>query len=610
MLLLTLAAEKLATPLEALRVADGTISSPSGKTITYWDLTEQNLWKTEILANVKPKRPNEYEVVGKSVRRIDIPAKVTGGEAFVHDMRLPGMLFGRVVRPPSYGATLVSVDADNIAKMPGVVNVVVNGSFLGIVAEREEQAIAGLWALKESAQWKEQADMPPTGSQLFSHLKKLPTITTVVSEKQATLPTTVGRKTVNATYTRPYQAHASIGPSCAVAHLDAGRLHVWSHTQGVFGLRTDLARVLGLDITNVVVSHKEGAGCYGHNGADDVALDAALLARYSGNRPVKVQWMRDDEFAWEPYGSAMTIQLRGTVDSSGNIVEWSHELWSHTHNMRPGEKDGTNLLGSWYLDLPFKPAPPRDIPAQFGGGGDRNAVPLYNFPNQKIVNHLVTEMPVRVSALRTLGAYGNVFAIESFMDEMALLAKIDPVAFRLHHLSDPRAKEVIEVAARNAGWSNSSKGRRQGKGIGFAQYKNHAAYVAVVAFVNVDTRTGVVNVERLVAAADAGLIINQDGFKNQIEGGLIQAASWTTREQISFDRNKILTRSWSDYPILRFPDIPKVEVTLIDRPNEASVGVGEAAHGPTAAAIANAVVNAIGKRVRDLPLTTEKILQA
>jgi CO/xanthine dehydrogenase Mo-binding subunit len=306
----------------------------------------------------------------------------------------------------------------------------------------------------------------------------------------------------------------------------------------------------------------------------------------------------------------MTIQLRGSVDSSGQIVEWSHELWSHTHNMRPGEKDGTNLLGSWYLDSPFKPAPPRDIPAQFGGGGDRNAVPLYTFPNQKVVNHLVTAMPVRVSALRTLGAYGNVFAIESFMDEVALLAKVDPVVFRLRHLNDPRAKEVIEVAARNAGWSNASKGRRQGKGIGFAQYKNHAAYVAVVAFVNVDTRTGAVHVERLVAAADAGLIINQDGFKNQIEGGLIQAASWTTREQISFDRTQILTRSWSDYPILRFPDIPKVEVTLINRPNEASVGVGEAAHGPTAAAIANAVANAIGKRVRDLPLSSERILQA
>lgn len=610
-ILLSIAAETLSVPTETLHVVDGTISAANGKTVSYWKIANGDMFKREVSPNVTPKSPKQYQVVGSAVQRLDIPAKVTGGEAFVHDMRLPDMLFGRVVRPPSYGATLVSVDVESAGKMPGVVKVVVDGSFVGILAEREEQAIAGMRALKESIRWKEQERMPSSGEQLFTHLKELPVQTSVVSEKLASNPVSGNKSTIGATYTRPYQAHASIGPSCAVAHFAGERLHVWSHTQGIFGLRTDLARVLSFDISNVIVSHREGAGCYGHNGADDVALDAALLACRSGNRPVKVQWMREDEFAWEPYGSAMTIQLRGSIDSVGNIVEWSHDVWSHTHNMRPGEQGGTNLLASWYLDKPFRPAPPRNIPLQFGGGGDRNAIPLYNFPNQKVVNHLITEMPVRVSALRTLGAYANVFAIESFMDELALLAKVDPVAFRLRHLADTRAREVIRVAAHNADWNNiPSKSLRRGKGIAFAQYKNHAAYVAVVAHVNVDKRTGVIRVERLVAAADAGLIINQDGFRNQIEGGLIQAASWTTREQITYDRVRISTRTWSDYPILRFPDVPRVDVTLIDRPDEASVGVGEAAHGPAAAAIANAVANAIGKRVRDLPITPEKVLQA
>jgi CO/xanthine dehydrogenase Mo-binding subunit len=440
-------------------------------------------------------------------------------------------------------------------------------------------------------------------------MKTMRVQTSIASEKIDVTPLPQGIKTIEADYTRQYQAHASIGPSCAVAHLKDGKMYVWSHTQGVFGLRTDLAKVLGMAPADVVVAHREGSGCYGHNGADDVALDVALLARRTQGRPVKLQWMRDDEFAWEPYGSAMAFHMRGSVDANGRIVDWQHELWSHSHNMRPGDSEGTNLLASWHLKQPFKSAPGKNLPLP-AGGGDRNSIPLYNFPRQKIINHLLPDMPIRVSALRTLGAYGNVFALESFMDEMAQAAGVDPLEFRLRHLDDPRARAVVETVADKAGWRNKRpRDGRHGRGIAFAKYKNHAAYVAVVADIEVDPETGIVRVAHLFAAADAGLIINPDGFRNQIEGGLIQSASWTLRESVAFDKTRMLTRSWADYPILRFPDIPKVNVTLINRPEAPSVGVGEGAQGPTVAAISNAIADALGKRLRDVPFTPERVKQ-
>ncbi|MFL5443213.1 MAG: molybdopterin cofactor-binding domain-containing protein, partial [Myxococcales bacterium] len=304
------------------------------------------------------------------------------------------------------------------------------------------------------------------------------------------------------------------------------------------------------------------------------------------------------------------IDLGAGIDDEGRIVDFRNELWSHTHSTRPGESDGTNLLAAWYLKEPQKPGSARNIP-QPAGGGDRNAIPLYVFPRQRVTNHMIPDMPVRVSALRTLGAYANVFAIESFMDELALAAGVDPVEFRLRHLADPRAKTVIEAVARKAGWRPNTVGDgKKGRGIGFAKYKNLAAYVAVIADVEVDPATGVVSVPRAWAAADAGLIVNPDGLSNQIEGGVIQSTSWTLRESIAFDGTRILTRSWADYEILRMPEVPSVEVTLIDRPEEKSVGAGESSQGPTVAAIANAVANATGKRLRDLPLTPERVKAA
>jgi nicotinate dehydrogenase subunit B len=602
------AAMRLGQPAERLAVSEGIITAPDGGKLGYGELAAELDLDREVTATIPPKPPSQHTIVGRSVPRRDIPAKVTGGPAFVQDLRLPRMVHGRVVRPPRYGARLDKLDETAARAMPGVLAVVRDGSFLGVVAEREEQAIKAREALLRSAEWSGGRELPDP-ARLHEQLMALPTQSSVVSEKQAAVsPAT---RTFEATYTRPYIAHASIGPSCAVAEFGEGVLRVWTHSQGVFPLKRDLAKALKLDAGAVRCIHAEGAGCYGHNGADDVALDAALLARAVAGRPVRVQWMRDDEFAWEPYGSAMLMRAKAALDASGRIVDWVYEVWSNTHSTRPAAPgDDNNLLASWYLAEPSQPGPPTNIP-QPAGGGDRNAVPLYDFPNQRVVNHLITGMPLRVSALRTLGAYANVFAIESFMDELAAAAGQDPVAFRLAHLVDPRARAVIEAAAKKADWKESEKGNgAHGRGFGFAKYKNLATYVAVVAEVEIDTKTGHIRVPRAFAAADAGQIINPDGLVNQIEGGMIQSTSWTLHEAVRFDRSRITSRDWSGYPILTMSEVPEIEVTLIDRPNEKSLGAGEAAQGPMAAAIANAFAHATGRRLRDLPFSSDRVRTA
>src|SRR6266498_1717509 len=440
-------------------------------------------------------------------------------------------------------------------------------------------------------------------------MTKAKSVDSVVSEKTSATASAPA-KTLEALYTRPYQCHGSIGPSCAVAQWESQKLTVWTHSQGVFPLRADLAKVFGLKPQDIRCIHAEGSGCYGHNGADDVALDAALVARATGGRPVKLQWMREDEFMWEPYGSAMVMKLSGGIDAQGNIVAWSHELWSHPHSTRPGASAGVNLLAARHLAQALPPGFPADVP-QPAGGAARNAIPLYDFPNVKVVKHYIAEAPIRTSALRTLGGYANVFALESFVDELAAAAGADPVDFRLRHLKDPRARAVIEAAAQRAGWQPNAKGDgARGRGFAFSKYKNLACYVAVVADVTVDRASGKVRVARAVAAVDAGQIVNPDGVVNQIEGGIIQSASWTLMESVRYDRTRVRTRSWADYPIIHFGNVPQVEVVLLDHPEDRFHGVGEGSQGPAAAAIANAVANAAGKRLRALPFTPERVKQA
>ncbi|MDO8990144.1 MAG: molybdopterin-dependent oxidoreductase [Sideroxyarcus sp.] len=593
-ILLDQAATRLAVPVTTLKAADGVVTAADGRQLSYGELASSGLFHRDATAKVAPKPPAEYKIVGTSVPRRDIPAKVTGGASYVQDLRLPGMVFGRIVRPPGPGAVLTTVDMEAARRLPGILAVVRDGSFLGVVALREEQAIRGREALLRSAKWRETTTLPDEG-RIHAWLQAQPDEVAMVSEKRSATAPVVRRLT--ATFTKRYTAHASLAPSCAVAEMSEGKLRVWSHTQGVYPLRASLATVLKLDPEDIVVAHVEGSGCYGHNGADDAALDAALLARAVPGRPVKLQWMRDDEAAWEPFGSAMVMQLSADLSADNGIVDWQHELWSNIHSSRPGRVGGVNLLAAEHLAVPFAAAQGQS------GGEDRNAVPLYDFPNQKIIRHLIRKMPLRTSALRTLGAYGNVFALESFLDEVAEAAGVDPVAYRLRYLSDPRARAVIELAAGKANWRPGVKSDGvRGRGFGFAMYKNLACYVACVADVSVNRQSGQVSVTRVVAAADAGQIINPQGLEMQIEGGVIQSTSWTLLEAVRFDRARVTSRDWESYPILHFPAVPKVEVHLIDRPDEPSLGGGEASTGPAAAAIANAVSHALGRRVRHLPL--------
>jgi len=605
-ILLDLAAKQLDVAPETLKVADGTIMRADGRKVSYGELAAQADLKREATAKTAPKNPASHTIVGKSIPRYDIPAKVTGGAAYVQDLRLPGMVHGRVVRPPSYGAKLDSFDEAGAKAMPGVIAVVRDGSFLGVVATREEQAVKAREALSKSAKWTPGPDLPDP-AKIFDVIKSLPSKDATIGVKQAAQ--LAGARILEATYTKPYMAHASIGPSAAVAEFKDGQMMVWTHSQGVFPLRAELTKALKMPSENIRCIHTEGSGCYGHNGADDVALDAALLARAVPGRPVRLQWMRDDEFKWEPYGPAMVMQAKAAL-ADGRIVDWEYELWSNSHSTRPESTSGTNVLAAWYLADAQKMGPPTS-PPQPAGGGDRNSIPLYDFPSQRVIHHFVQDMPIRVSALRTLGAYANVFALESFMDELAGAAGADPVAFRLAHMKDPRATAVIEAVARMASWKPGEKGDgTKGRGIGFAKYKNLACYVACIADVEVDRTSGTVRVPRVWAAVDSGLIINPEGLSAQIEGGVVQSVSWTLHEEVKFDRNGILARDFASYPILTMPEAPKVEVELINRPTERPLGSGEGSQGPAVAAVANAFANATGKRIRNLPFHAARVKAA
>ena len=610
------AARRFETSVEDLQVEDGVIALPGTDLhITYWELAPSVDLARDATGTAAPKAAADYSSVGTSVARRDLNAKLTGA-AFLHDMSLPGMVHGRICRPPSYNATLVRFDAAAVRALPGVVDVMVSGNFIGVCAEREEQALTALAAARGAATWDEHAELPAS-AEVKEFLPQFASVGKVVHAKEGADGNVAQR--LQATYSKPYIAHASIGPSCALARFDEGKLTVWSHTQGVFALRDQIARVMGSSAAGVEVIHADGAGCYGHNGADDAALDAALLARHCG-RPVLLQWTREDELAWSPFGSAMVIRIDAALDAHGMIVDWHHHLRSHTHINRPGWSEGVNLLAAWHIDPPH-PVPPAKDNALPPGGADRNALPLYDFPRQQVVYDFIADMPLRVSALRSLGAYGNVFAIESFMDELAAAADADPVEFRLRHLSDERAREVIKAAAARAGWNAGAPAVASaevgiaaapdeleiGRGIGFARYKNVSAYCAIAITIEV---TDKIRVRKVVAAIDCGLVVNPDGVRNQIEGGIIQSISWTLKEAVTWDRTRVTSRSWDTYPILGFDEVPEIEVVLIDRSSLPPLGVGECAAGPVAAALANALYDALGVRARDLPLTPDRIARA
>jgi CO/xanthine dehydrogenase Mo-binding subunit len=605
-LLLAEAASRLGLPVETLWTAEGAVIAPDGKRLSYGELVRDDMLHVQAQPKSKLKDPATFKIIGRPVPRVDIPAKVTGGAAYVQDMRLPGMVHARIVRPPSYGAQLIECDTAAVEKLPGVVKIVRDGNFLTVVAEKEFQSIKAMNALAAAAKWQETSRLPRQDN-LLAVLTSLPAQTSTIFEHGKFEAT--GRKTLEATYTRPYQAHGSIGPSCAVAQLIDGAMTVWTHTQGVFPDRQGIAEMLRMPPASVRLIHVEGSGCYGHNGADDAAADAALIARALPGRPVRVQWMREQEHAWEPFGPAMVTKLKASLDGNGKIADWHFDVWSNTHSMRPG--GAGSMLAAQHMAQPFAVPAPRPLPLP-EGGGDRNAIPIYAFPNAQVVHHFIPAMPLRISAMRALGAYHNVFSIESFMDELAGLAGADPVEFRLKHLEDPRGRAVIEKAALSFGWRRGQKAPQdRGFGFAFARYKNLAAYCAIASEVEVNRETGRPRLVRAVAAVDSGQVVNPDGLINQIEGAIVQSMSWTLYESVSFDDTRITSIDWQTYPILRFDAVPdSIEVHIIDRPGQPFLGSGETGQGPAAASIANAIANATGKRLRNLPLTRKRIKQA
>jgi nicotinate dehydrogenase subunit B len=603
-LFLTAAADRLGVGTDALDIEDGTISGPGNVSTSYWELADQVSLDREATPGAVPKAATRRRLAGQSTPRLDIPDKVFAHPRFIHDIALPGLLHGRVLRPEMPAAKLLELPEDGARAVAGQVAIVRDGNFAGVVSESEDGAEAALMALRKSAKWSD-GEMLPDESDLAEWLKAQPSELSVIDDKTAA-QAGAKQRTIRRQYTRPYLAHASIAPSCAIAQWSGDRVHVRTHSQGVYFLRADLALVLGLPADNITVEHIEGAGCYGHNAADDVALDAVLLAKAAGGRPVRVQWSRQDEMSHAPFGAAMTIEIEADLDAQSEIVGWRHQIWSNGHTARPGRAAQPALLAATELAKPFPRYIATNPPQANGGGADRNSVPSYDFPSWKIESHRLLIMPIRTSALRTLGAQGNVFAIESFIDELTAERGEDPVDFRLRHLGDIRAQDVIRAAARRANWK-PVKRAGVGYGIGFARYKNAGAYCAVVAEVE---GAEDIRVRRLTVAVDVGEAINPDGVINQIEGGAIQATSWVLKERVRFDRRHITSTGWTDYPILRFSEVPEVEVELIPRPELDPLGAGEAAHGPVTAAIANAVFDALGVRVRHLPITRDSLIAA
>jgi len=606
-LLAAAAAERWGVPPGSVVASgDGRMRSPDGRALGYGELAARLSLHVEARPGVPLRQAGPPQGAGEDLPRVDIPAKLTGGQAYVHDLRLPGMLHGRVLRGPGEGTRLKTPGLEAIAAMPGVARVVRNGRFAAVLAEQEWTAVKALRQALEGG-WEHPGPPLPAADPL-GVVQRAAALEQVILDVRG--PAGAPARTVKSRYTRPWLMHGSIGPSCAVALFRDGELTVWTHSQGVFPLRGALAELLKLPPGRIRCVHMEGSGCYGHNGADDVAADAALAALEVPGRPVRMQWMREQEHGWEPLGPGMVVEAEASLDEAGRIVDWRCGIWSNPHSSRPGGAGA--LLAGREVEPAFAPDPPRPIPMP-EGGGDRNGVPIYALPNAHVVSHFVTgAAPLRYSALRSLGAHMNVFAIESLMDELAGAAGADPVAFRLAHLQDPRAREAIALCAERFGWPRRARGGGgRGCGFAFARYKNLATYCAVALEAQVDPATGAVAVPRVLAAVDSGEAGSPDGIRNQIEGAIVQSLSWTGLEAVRFDAAGRTGLDWNGYPIARFGQVPgAVEVHVIDRPGQPFLGAGEAGQGPAAAALANAIADATGARLRDMPLTPARLKAA
>jgi nicotinate dehydrogenase subunit B len=603
---LDLAAAHFAVPAAELVTAGGAVRvRGETRTATYAELVAGHPLDRSIAAATKVKDPDDYSVVGKSVARVDIPGKVFGTFPYLHNLRVPGMLHGRVIMPAKIGATIASIDEHAIAGLKGV-HVVKRDAFLGVVAPDEWTAIEAMRKLKVT--WSGGGLAPV--SNLADAVRAVPLVSEKAIVNTGDIAAGLGATPLNATYVWPYQTHGSIGPSCGVASVKDGKAMVWSSTQGVFFLRGAVAQLLALPTDAVRVIYAEGSGCYGHNGSDDAAAAAALLSQAVG-APVRVQYMRDQEHGWDPKGAAMVIAQSATLDAQQHIAAWKTDVWSPSHSTRPQNEAG-NLLPGVLTDSP--------APKYTFVGGDRDAKVNYAIPTYRVTMHNLKDGVLHTSAMRGLGGTQNTFANESFMDELATAAKADPLAFRLAHLAnDARAVDLLNALAKLGAWhaqpsddvhADQTAKHMRGRGMAFVRYENTEAYVAAIADVSVDRETGRVRVAKLAIAHDCGLIINPDGLRNQIEGNAIQATSRCLKEAVTFDTSGVTSLDWNSYPILRFSEVPEVAIALIDRKHEPVLGAGEATTVVIAPAIANAIHAAAGVRVREAPFTPARVLAA
>jgi nicotinate dehydrogenase subunit B len=533
----------------------------------------------------------QYRLVGRPIKRVDIPEKAYGTFEYVQNVRIPGMWHARAIRPDRVGARFVSLDRSSVAKIPNL-HIVQKGNFVAVAAPSEWDAIRAARDLKVT--WS--GGGLPAQRELYDIIRKTPAEVRIVQQVgDADGVWTSGAVKRSATYLWPFQTHGSIGPSCGVAQVHpSGTIEVWNGTQGVYPMRDAIADLVGIPKESIVVHYAEASGCYGHNGADDSATDAVLVARTIG-KPVRVQWSRADEHGWDPKGPAMIIDLRGAVGHDGTVTAWTLDTYTPTHSTRPEGQAG-NLLDGQLMNAP----PGKNAYV----GGDRNASNMYAFANKRVSAHWLPKAALRSSAMRGLGAPANCFASECFIDELAHASNADPVAFRLAHLHDPRAKDVINAVVQLANWTPD---HASGRGVAFARYESTSAYVAMIADVDVDRSTGAIRVRDIYIAHDCGLVVNPDGVRNQIEGAVIQGTSRALLEEVTFDRNGVTSIDWETYPILRFSQIPNVHISLIDRPNERPLGAGEPATVIVAAAIGNAVFSATGVRLREVPFTAARV---
>jgi nicotinate dehydrogenase subunit B len=603
--LLVEAARVLNCPASALAINNGVIRlSGNEKGITYGQLVGRKPFSLKVDQNAPWKNPGSYTIVGKSIRRPEIEANVTGKFTYVQDFKMPGMLHGRVIRPPAMGATLLSVDESSVSGIPGLFKIVRQGNFLAVAAETEWAVIRTSQQLK--ANWSPWAALPDE-SRLWEQVRATKVAKEDVTSSVGDTPSALAQasRRLKATYDFAIQTHGSIGPSCAVAEFRKGKLTCWTASQATHSLRKQLAQMLAIPTEDVRCIYMEGAGCYGRNGHEDAAGDAALLAREVG-RPVRVQWMRADEHIWDPKGVPTLIDLEAGLDTRNEVIAWHSEFY-----IPEGAGAPVTLLPAHLAQLP------RSTALEPGNIFQNSAIP-YNFANRYTVCHRLAETPFRPSWIRSPGRMQNTFANESFLDELAAASGSDPLQFRLRHLNDPRGIELLRHLGRFAQWAPRQAGTRtadnsavfRGRGLSYIHYELVRTYVGAVADVEVNKTSGEIRVTRFSIVHDCGQIINPDGTRNQIEGSVIQTMSRTLREEVRFNRSTITSRDWATYPILTFPEIPEIEIELMSRPNEKPWGVGEATAAVVPAAISNAVFDATGIRLRSVPFRPEKVKAA